>query len=56
MTTRAQKNRHLGDFIVPEGRLELPSLTAHDFESCMVTNFITPAYVVYTIFFSQINQ
>ena len=28
---------------MPEGRLELPSFAAHDFESCMVTNFITPA-------------
>ena len=30
-------------FKVPEGRLELPSLSRHDFESCVYTNSTTPA-------------
>ena len=46
----------MGVFFVPEGRLELPSLTAHDFESCMVTNFITPADERYSTVFCSKNQ
>ena len=31
--------------LVPEVGLEPTNLAAHDFESCMFTNFITPAMV-----------
>ncbi len=34
---------------MPEERLELSSLAARDFESRMVTNFITPALAYFTI-------
>lgn len=37
---------------MPGGRLELPSLTARDFESRMVTNFITRAYWDNTLLFT----
>ena|SRR3989344_8215287 len=30
-------------YVVPEGRVELPSLATHDFESCAYTNSATPA-------------
>ena len=36
---------------MPGGRVELPSLSARDFESRMVTNFITRAFQHYTYFF-----
>ncbi len=41
--------------IVPEGRIELPSLAAHDFESCMFTNFITPAQCEQSSFNSKVS-
>ena len=33
------------DFVVPGGRIELPWITPHDFESCASTNSAIPANI-----------
>ncbi len=49
----AQNKNPNGFHFVPEGRLELPSLARHDFESCVYTNSTTPA--VYKVSVAKIG-